>query len=586
MVHAIDQVDRVLIMQILYINPDSITARQLHAEFLSYRGFLWDLLHCQSVQESIGQLDASRFDVVLFESTNELPRVRADLEHLVVHFAPTPVIALVRDIAPDVELELFDIGVHDTITDRCIDGPYIMRRMRMAQIRAARDSKRAPVEVLAGDPPVTGSGPGQSAMRLLIVETNNPFHDVCGQLARLPGDVERKCVTDLHQAAELLADDEQAFDGVLVDQGAVENQQLERLKKVRRAMEDLPFVMLVLDRSDFSAVSCVERGFADCLVAHTTTTREVLASFRKCLARNAWQQHQVSSAITDCNAPVSDRREAPRPGANRRRNVRYVIERPVRAFAILPDGAPDRDNIYDALSQDFSIGGMGFQIPLLDRLPGRNWLVGLLPDSSSSDDELAYTNVLLRHIKYDTDGISIGAKFQTAEDVFADFRLTPSIDSESGRVQYGWPREILEQWRDLNVLSRRMVQRAKACPDCQAIVTVGDGCSQCGSAAIDYRVLIHHFACAWVDDCSRFQTEEGVSCPKCQSSGLIVGADFELIKSRYCCGDCGHEGNETELVGSCLNCWLRFPLRLAREMEVYRYDVHRLDVLGILDSAK
>ncbi len=574
-------------MQILYINSDAISARQLHAEFLSYRGFLWDMLHCQSMQEAICQRDVSRFDVVLVESDAELPRIRSDLENLVLHFGPTPVIALVRDLTPQAELELYETGIHDTISERCIDGPYIMRRMRMAQIRTTRESTRVLVEKLAAGGGAAAAS-GQSALRLLIVETDSSFHDLSGQLARLPGDVEQKCVENLQQASELLADDQHEFDGVLIDQGSVENQQLERLKQIKRAMQQLPFVMLVLDRSDFAAISCVEQGFADCLVAQTTTTRDVLAAFRKCLARIACREKQFSSLFADCKARVSDRRNAPRPGANRRRNARYLIERPVRAFAILPDGAPDPDNIYDARSLDFSIGGMGFRIPLLDRLPGRNWLIGLPPETGpdSRGEAISYTNVLLRHIKYESDGILIGARFQTTDDVFADDRLTPSIDSGSGRVKFGWSREVLVQWRELNVLSRRMVQRARACPECQAMAIVGDGCCQCGSAAIDFRVLIHHFACAWVDDCANFQTNEGICCPKCQSSGLIVGADFELIKSRYLCRQCGHEGNETELVGSCLKCWLRFPLRLAREVEVYRYHVHRLDVLDILDSAK
>jgi DNA-binding NarL/FixJ family response regulator len=591
-------------MQILYINSDSISARQLHAEFLSYRGFVWDLTHCQSRNEAIKQLDCSQYDVVLYESVAESQLIKSDLEQLITHFAPAPVVALVRDFDSAQELQLMSVGVHDTITERYIDGSYIMRRMRMALARVARQTSRNQAD--ADETLLSAVDTAdQRPLRLLIVEAEKSFHDLGAELGKLVDQVEIE-TTDCLQEAELILDARLSeFDGVLVGQGAVENQEVERLKKIRQQIHQLPFIMLILDRSDFTAVSCIEQGFSDCIVASYGTTKEVLSAVRKSLGRMAWQRRLFQSTTGALNSadhnqlselenelPVSDRRTAPRLGSNRRRNARFLIERPIMAYAVLPDGGPDYDNIYEAESIDFSVGGIGFKIPLLDRLPGRNWLIGVLPDDRDSNDghassqRVRYANVILRHIKYESDGIQIGSKFQADHDLFDDASLAPTVDSRTNQVKYGLSREILDQWVALNVLSRQITQRAKACPDCHAIVSVGDGCCQCGSAKLDFRVLIHHFACAYVDDSHQFQTDGGISCPKCLSSGLIVGADFELIKSRYRCEDCGNEGSETTSVCACFHCLLRFPLRLAREVEVYRYDVQRLDVLDILDSTK
>ncbi len=53
----------------------------------------------------------------------------------------------------------------------------------------------------------------------------------------------------------------------------------------------------------------------------------------------------------------------------------------------------------------------------------------------------------------------------------------------------------------------------------------------------------------------------------------------------YLCHDCGFEGSELANVGTCLGCHLRFPLNLAQEVEVYGYDVERLDLLALVNAA-
>ena len=45
-------------------------------------------------------------------------------------------------------------------------------------------------------------------------------------------------------------------------------------------------------------------------------------------------------------------------------------------------------------------------------------------------------------------------------------------------------------------------------------------------------------------------------------------------------------GDATAQVGCCLNCHLRFPMEMAPEVEVYGYDVERMDILALVDSAR
>ena len=98
--------------------------------------------------------------------------------------------------------------------------------------------------------------------------------------------------------------------------------------------------------------------------------------------------------------------------------------------------------------------------------------------------------------------------------------------------------------------------------------------------------LVHHFACAYVDKSAAFEQEDTIQCPKCLCDDLVAGADFEVFRSHYTCQCCEHQGDVTAEVGCCLNCQLRFPAEIAPEIEVYGYDVERLDVLAIVDVAR
>ncbi len=116
--------------------------------------------------------------------------------------------------------------------------------------------------------------------------------------------------------------------------------------------------------------------------------------------------------------------------------------------------------------------------------------------------------------------------------------------------------------------------------------SVGTGCSQCGGFDLEFQDLVHHFACAFVEESSAFEKGDSIQCPKCLCDNLVAGADFEVIRSRYECQSCDYQGEVTAHVGCCLHCQLRFPLEIAPEIEVHGYDVERLDILALVDVAR
>lgn len=602
-------------MQLLYFNSDDQAARKMHAEFLSYRGYQWDLKHCKNADQLMDELTDNAFDAVLLEQEIESFHFPETFERVISLADPKPVIALIRDSGSgnsptmsraeehDLQLRLIEHGFHDVVGANSLTGSCVMRQLRLAQSRnqnyvyqpneghqtllAKIDLAAAPsgsstesvngVFLMPAKPPKTEQ-PGR--LRILNVETECKFDDLGKSLSGLIDAPDVTTVNRLSDAESILEKSED-FDVVLVEQEAIENQEIERHKGIRNRIRELPFIIGLIDRSDFSAVACLEKGFADAFVISRSAPEDILLCVQKTLARNQRMLKATAEGID--LSPANDRRQQQRSGRNRRRADRFLIEKPVTAICVMPDGAPDPNNAFHAHTVDVSLGGIGFKIPLLDRLPSRNWMLGLHCD----DGQVRCVNALLRHVTYDDDGINIGAKFRPpSEDLLDPSNLASRIEPETSRVVYGMRRAALDQWAQLGVLHKSVAQRIKSCPECDAVSTVGNGCTQCGSARLEYKKLVHHFACAYVDDIEAFQSEAGISCPKCLTSDLVVGADFEVIKSQYLCQACDHSGNETAMVGSCFNCRLRYPLNVARELEVYRYDVQRLDILDFLSTAQ
>ncbi len=280
---------------------------------------------------------------------------------------------------------------------------------------------------------------------------------------------------------------------------------------------------------------------------------------------------------------ISDRRTSVRISQNRRRHVRFYTERSLIAIPVLPNGAPDIAGRCSATSVDVSLGGVGVRIPDREQLPSRNWIIGM----EQAGGAITYVNAYLRRVSYEEGHLHAGLIFQSDDDdFFAPKNLQPMMQVESKRFETETAVTALDRWVDLGVLHKQLVRRARTCPECEAVCSVGTGCSQCGDFNLHYRDMVHHFACAHVNDTRRFDNGHSIQCPKCLRNDLVAGADFELIRSQYTCGNCHYEGEATAQVGNCLNCDLRFPLEMGKEVDVYGYDVERMDILALVDSAR
>lgn len=266
----------------------------------------------------------------------------------------------------------------------------------------------------------------------------------------------------------------------------------------------------------------------------------------------------------------------------RRQSPRYVLTKPVYAVAIRPNCAPDEAREVLGFTWDAGEDGLRFEVPGVSRLPTSRLLVGI----ESQDGSYHFATVEMRHMQPTSLGISLGVQFVgEARELLREANLMPTFEPKSFRFGTGLPREVLDAWAELGVLRPMLVDRVLVCPQCRGVPTLRDGCRACGSIRMDGRQLIHHFACAHVGFVEDFETPDGVRCPKCRTTPLVVGADFEYVRGPYRCADCDWTDYDLERVGQCLRCGLRFPFQQAVEEELIGYHVQRLDPLALLEGA-
>ena len=62
--------------------------------------------------------------------------------------------------------------------------------------------------------------------------------------------------------------------------------------------------------------------------------------------------------------------------------------------------------------------------------------------------------------------------------------------------------------------------------------------------------MIHHFACAHVGPLREFEGAEGLTCPKCLTKKLVVGADYEFLDGVHLCEvEIDEETGQVDIVG-------------------------------------
>ena len=266
-----------------------------------------------------------------------------------------------------------------------------------------------------------------------------------------------------------------------------------------------------------------------------------------------------------------------------RRGQRVALERPAELFAVSLDGMLDGVQPVSGRTREISARGLLVEVPDGHFHNAQPLLLGIhLPESG-----LQYAGLLVRRSQPTADQlVQLGMEFGgPAADVLAAVPLLPEFDSSLQAFVTPHATQVYDNWVEAGVMEKTLLDRVLVCHVCGALPTVRNACRHCNSGRLTTDRLIHHFACAFVGFDSDFEQSPGeLACPKCRMTKLVVGSDFEYLTGQYRCRSCGWRDSEAELCGHCLRCGNRFELSQAREQELYRYDVRRLDPLAVADD--
>lgn len=274
----------------------------------------------------------------------------------------------------------------------------------------------------------------------------------------------------------------------------------------------------------------------------------------------------------DGSVLLDDRRSMPR--RPRRQTVAIV--------PVLLDGGPGELQWAEATTEDASATGLSLLLSSATPLTSRTCVIGA--DSPTGGRCFATMEIVSQTIA--DANIRLGGRWVigTPEDVLLPERLRPRVDPRTLTFVFGFPEDTLRAWTQLGVLRQYLVDRVLLCSKCSSIPSWRNGCNLCGSGRIHRDRLVHHFACAHVGRANEFDTADGLKCPKCRTTRLIVGADFEYIEGPVECYDCGAKGGQPTMAAMCHRCHRRFSMEEAEERQLCAYHVERLDPLAFYGS--
>lgn len=253
--------------------------------------------------------------------------------------------------------------------------------------------------------------------------------------------------------------------------------------------------------------------------------------------------------------------------------ITSVVAYPVRNDGVLLD--PIRSGALTALR------GNEVSMILEGELPLGH--LSLLLGSAQADGAIGYWGaVVARDAKFGGSREVRAVHGGIAEEILGEAGRTPYLDSEQFRYRFQFSDEAYASWVEAGVLRPQVLDHVLVCPKCGAVPTFRFACRRCSSGRLQRELMVHHFACAHVGPVSQFRDEKSLRCPKCQTSHLIAGTDFEYAPGEHTCLDCGTKDREATQIGHCLSCDTRFPLHQAVEQELLGYDADQLDALALV----
>jgi ribosomal protein L40E len=263
-----------------------------------------------------------------------------------------------------------------------------------------------------------------------------------------------------------------------------------------------------------------------------------------------------------------------------RRDKRFPLERPVQVTAVSLDGMLDVAQRHSGTSREISVRGISVELASGTFHASQPLLLAIHREQIG----VQYAGLIVRRVELlGNRTVRLGADFGgPAADVLSTGHLMPQFRQDQMAFVLPQAPQVYDNWADAGVLQKQLLDHVMVCPRCAALPTVRNACRKCGSGRVTTDRLIHHFACAYVGFLGEFETgTDELVCPKCQLRKIAIGADFEYLIGQHRCRSCGWRDSEVELVGHCLRCSNRFEMAQAREQELYRYDVSRLDPLAV-----
>lgn len=265
---------------------------------------------------------------------------------------------------------------------------------------------------------------------------------------------------------------------------------------------------------------------------------------------------------------------------NRRQFPRHALMRRVVALSATMDGTLYETERIEGQTWNVSAGGLSLELKGRSQFEQGPLIVGV----AGPDQSLQYAGVLVRHVgNTEANRVQLGVEFSgPTHQVLEPDNLVPVFQSDSLKIEFNLPERVYQSWERAGILKKYLADRIQVCSRCGAIPTLREGCPAChgGRGACDR--LIHHFACAHVASVTEFETDECITCPKCRSKQLVVGADFEFLQGPYNCVDCGTSSTSLESISHCMGCHHRCPASQLSQIEIWAYHVPRFDPLDFI----
>ena len=599
-------------MKILHIENERAATRRLHAEWLAKHGSNITLCAATTLEEAVKRLGQETVDGVVLDLALPDSRGLATCSRLCTAFPELPVVAVSANDAEEEAVQAIRLGVQDCVCLVDLSGQHLARRLAFAVERkkyAYQDWQQTPVacgskigvsetaaasgnttptlgqvaEAARSQAPIMEAlGSPERPIRVLYVQQGSDVMREMREAARQlpPSRFFMHTCDRLSTAFDDMAAG--AYDVVLIEWGEISRDGLEEINACRRqGRVRCPLLVIANPVDDSTAVSIIQHGAHD-LVSPRLSTRVLVRTIRLALERQLYSTScRLPQFSPQANRSPVD--QAPRQShLEMRRDIRYLLTRPVYAVPVLPGHMPDVNRLLEGFSVDLSVSGMAFTVSQSEAMQYRRFVVGIEPSQGAPQFAMAE----ICHMSGCDGQLRVGVEFAShGQDLFRDNNLLPALDSNSYRFHTGLSPEALNQWQEIGVLRPFLLDRVYGCPNCGALPSLRRGCRACGSGRLVGSQLIHHFTCAYVGFVAEFEGAHEMVCPKCRTRKLVVGADFEYLPGPASCIDCGWSGTDAEQVAHCCRCNQRFPLHQAAEVELTGYHVNRLDPLALIGSS-